>query len=195
MSEKSKRIVIGISGASGMIYAQKLLLAIPSGYEIHLVVTPTAHKIIKSELNLDLDSYLSEHKFNAKIVVHQPDNFFASIASGSFKVRGMIVVPCSMKTLSGVANGYTNSLLERAADANLKERRRVILVVRETPLNQIHLRNMLNADKAGAVILPAMPAFYNKPQTISDLADFIVARILNQLDIEQNIYPGWGEQS
>jgi len=125
------------------------------------------------------------------LVMHQVGNLGATVASGSAKSDGMVVVPCSMKTLSGITHGSSRNLIERAADVTLKERRPLILVPRETPMNLIHLRNMVSASEAGAIMLPAMPAFYQNPKTFEDLADFIAGRILDLLGIEQDLFPRW----
>ena len=181
MNPTSKRIIVAVSGASGMIYALNLLKNIPDTYEIHLIISEVARQIIHTEM--DDEPYRAEVKkllnpsspesAAGKLFLHNEKDFYAPIASGSFITDGMVVIPCSMKTLAGIANGYTNSLIERAADVSLKEKRKLILVVRETPYNRIHLKNMLLADEAGATILPASPGFYNKPQSIDDLANFI----------------------
>jgi len=197
-----KRLVLGISGASGQIYAVQLLRALQQDIEVHTIFSQTAVKIMKQETGWDpaasdfaefLQSSSKESLDRIKIIDHDAADFFAPVSSGSFKTEGMVVAPCSAKTLSGIANGYTNTLIERAADVTLKEKRPLILVLRECPYNQIHIKNMLQASQAGAVILPASPAFYQNPQTIEDLADFVVSRILNILNIPQNIYPGWRE--
>jgi flavin prenyltransferase len=202
MSKDIKRLVIGISGASGMIYPVRLLRALPQNIKVHLVYSEVGKQIMKDEIGWDFAadrlSDFMQRRFGTSvslppITVHNEDDSFACIASGSYRVNGMIVCPCSMKTLSGIAHGYANSLIERAADVNLKEKRPLILVIRETPFNRIHLKNMLKANDAGAIILPANPAFYQRPETIDDLADFIAARILNLLNIEQDLFKGWRE--
>ncbi len=197
-----KRIVVGISGASGMIYAVRLLRAIPGDYQVHLVISPVATKIMKAETGWDSqkqsfgefwENTQSEPFGQSEIITHSPENHFAPVASGSFLVQGMAVIPCSAKTLSGIANGYASNLIERAADVNLKERRPVVLVLRETPYNLIHIENMKKATLAGATILPASPAFYHKPQTIEQLADFVAARVLDHLSVPHNLVTRWGE--
>jgi 4-hydroxy-3-polyprenylbenzoate decarboxylase len=202
MSQKINRLVLGISGASGMIYPIRLLKALPENIEIHLVFSELGKQIMKMEVGWDSDKKnFSEFRNDSKdskflpgnIKLYRDNNHYAPIASGSYKVDGMIVCPCSMKTLSGIANGYADTLIERAADVNLKEKRPVILVIRETPFNRIHMENMLKAHDSGAVILPANPAFYQNPKTIDDLADFIAARIMNLLQLDQNLIKGWRE--
>ncbi len=194
---RSKRLVVGVSGASGMPYALRFLQSIPEEYEIHLIVSSAAKKIFKSETGKDLEKESLPSLFPktqaAKITLFSNDDHFAPVASGSFHTDGMVIIPCSMKTLSGVANGYAQSLIERAADVTLKEKRKLVLVVRETPLNTIHLKNMLQAAEAGAVILPASPGFYAKPQSLEDIIDFIAARTLEALHIPQTLFHGWKE--
>ncbi len=194
---RSKRLVVGVSGASGMPYALRFLQSIPEEYEIHLIVSSAAKKIFKSETGKDLEKESLPSLFPktqaANITLFSNDDHFAPVASGSFHTDGMVIIPCSMKTLSGVANGYAQSLIERAADVTLKEKRKLVLVVRETPLNTIHLKNMLQAAEAGAVILPASPGFYAKPQSLEDIIDFIAARTLEALHIPQTLFHGWKE--
>ena len=201
MTVENKRIVVGISGASGAIYGLRFLMSLPSDYEVYLVISETAKRIMKMETGWDgnteslpqfLVQQFSFRQQLAPIKQFTEKDHFAPIASGSFAVRGMVVIPASMKTVSAIANGYADNLLERAADVNLKERRPLILVVRETPLHKIHLQNMLNISEAGGVIVPAAPAFYQKPQTILDLADFIVGRVFNLLQIPHNLFKPWG---
>ncbi len=201
--KEKKRLVVGISGASGMIYAAHLLAAIPPQWQVHLVVSEEAQKILKAEIGWDFPKetfrefakrFFTESRFVPEIITQPSGDHFAPVASGSFRTDGMVVIPCSMKTLSGIANGYAQTLIERSADVHLKEKRKLILVVRETPYNQIHIRNMLRASEAGAVVLPASPGFYHHPRTIDDLAQFIVARILNVLNIPQNLFRGWKEE-
>lgn len=196
-NNRPKRLIVGISGASGMPYALRFLQSIPVDYEIHLIVSSAAEKIFKSETGKVLDKKSLPALFPktqaANIKLFSNDDHFAPVASGSFHTDGMVIIPCSMKTLSGVANGYAQSLLERAADVTLKERRKLILVVRETPLNTIHLKNMLQAAESGAVILPASPGFYANPESLDDIIDFIAARTLDALHIPQTLFHGWKE--
>ena len=178
-SAQSRRLVVGISGASGIIYGIELLKALRVlGVESHLVVSKSAR------LTLQQESSLSYADLLALADRHYPNtDVGAAIASGSFRTLGMVVAPCSVRSLGEIASGITSSLLSRAADVTLKERRKLILVVRETPLSVIHLENMLRLARAGAVILPANPGFYYRPATVAELVDFIVARILDQLEI------------
>jgi 4-hydroxy-3-polyprenylbenzoate decarboxylase len=191
-----RRIVVGVSGASGSIYASRfieVLTKIQPPVELHLIVTDTAVAIASHE-NVRLPASLTPAgQAGETIYRYAPDNMFAPIASGSFVHTGMVIIPCSMKTLSAIATGNASGLMTRTADVCLKERRPLILVVRETPLSRIHMTNMLAAHDAGAVILPAMPPFYTNPQTILDLVDTIIARVLDTLHIEHDLVVRWGE--
>ncbi|MBU2227220.1 MAG: UbiX family flavin prenyltransferase [Proteobacteria bacterium] len=196
----NKGIIVGITGASGAGYALRLLenlLSLP--LQVHLIVSEMGAKVLAHELKISpgevqglFDRMRSAKGVRAEMVVHDPNDMFAPVASGSFPVRAMAIIPCSMKTLAAVAGGYTSNLLERAADVTLKEKRPLILVIRETPLSRIHLTNMLKAQEAGATIMPASPGFYHHPQTIGDLTTFIAGRVLDHLGIEQPDIPRWG---
>ncbi len=172
------RYIVGISGASGVIYGKRLIELLAETSEVFLLITDTAKEIFKQELDIDADDYFADRKNIHYLDCH---NLNTPIASGSFATDGMVVVPCSMGTLSAIACGGSDNLLERAADVALKERRRLILVPRETPLSEIHLSNMLTLRRMGADILPAMPYFYNRPQSIADLVDSLVKRVLQVL--------------
>ncbi|MBN2330372.1 MAG: UbiX family flavin prenyltransferase [Candidatus Aenigmarchaeota archaeon] len=175
-----KRIIVGISGASCICLGVRMLETLrKAGAETHMVVTETAKRVLKEETGL---SYGEAEKLADKS--YDSHDFFAAIASGSFRTDGMVVVPCSMKTLGGIASGNSSNLLLRAADVMLKERRRLVLVVRETPLNLIHIRNMETAALAGAVILPPMPACYTKPETIDDLVTHVLGKVCDQFGID-----------
>ncbi|MEM2576470.1 MAG: UbiX family flavin prenyltransferase [Candidatus Bathyarchaeia archaeon] len=181
------KLIIGISGASGTIYAVKLLEALKEiNVETYLIISKTAEEIIKFENELSKEDLI---KLASRF--YEINDLKASITSGSYKTDGMIIVPCSMKTLAGVASGYTDNLILRAADVTLKEKRPLILVIRETPLNLIHLENMLKAAKAGAIILPASPAFYHKPKTIPELINYIVEKILNLFNLPYKFKVEW----
>lgn len=199
--DDEKRLVIGISGASGMLYAVRFIMAVPENYHLHIVFSDVAVKVMKMETgwdfrNASFTEYIEKRYgrtiTNAALTFHKSQDHFAAIASGSFQVDGMAVVPCSMKTLAGIANGYADTLTERAADVNLKEKRPVVLLVRETPYNRIHLKNMLAVTEAGGTILPASPAFYHHPFSIEDLVDFVVARAFNILKVPHNLVKPWG---
>jgi 4-hydroxy-3-polyprenylbenzoate decarboxylase len=194
-----KTIITGITGASGSIYALNFIKhAAALKIDLRVVVTEMGASVFKHETGMTVSEAAAKYKIPAGgpegIRIYNNNDMFADIASGSYKTDGMVVIPCSMKTLSGIANGYSSSLLERAADVMLKEKRRLILAVRETPLSLIHLKNMTSAAEAGAVILPAAPGFYHKPETIDDLADFMTGKILDQLGIEHKLKTVWNQK-
>lgn len=184
MNETVRRLVIGISGASGVIYAVRLLKILRElDIETHLVITKAG------ETNIELETELpSIETKKLSTQYYEIDNLSAPIASGSFLTDGMVVIPCSMKTLAGIATGYSDNLLLRAADVSIKERKTLILVVRETPLSAIHLRNMLKLASTGVTIMPASPAFYNEPKKINDLVDYIVGKVLDVLNLKHQLY-------
>jgi len=181
------RLVVAITGASGVIYGVRFLeVCRKLGIETDVVITKDAENL----LNLELGKSVEEVK-RLGTRSYRPDELTAPIASGSHRVDGMVIVPCSMKTLGAVANGIASNLVNRAADVALKQNRPLVLVPRETPLNLIHLENMERLKRAGATILPASPAFYQKPESISDLVDFIVGRILEMFGIKHDLYRRW----
>jgi 4-hydroxy-3-polyprenylbenzoate decarboxylase len=194
----SDDLVIAMTGASGAPYAVRLLRTLcRQGRSIHLSITPSAAKVLQEELGVKvaLDSFDHSVFGNlgaGRVVYHHYQNFSAGIASGSFLTGGMVVVPCSMSTLGAIAGGTTTNLITRAADVHLKERRRLILVPRETPLSLIHLENMVRVTRAGAVVMPAAPGWYHRPRRLDDLIDFLVARVCDQLGITSNLAPRWG---
>jgi 4-hydroxy-3-polyprenylbenzoate decarboxylase len=181
-------LVVGISGATGVIYGVRMLRALAAcNVETHLVVTQSALR------NLAVETEYTEAQVKAMASrVYDVDDVGAAIASGSFKVDGMVVIPCSMKTLSAVANSYNDNLLVRAADVTLKERRRLVLVVRETPLHEGHLRLMVRVARMGGVIMPPVPAFYHMPKTIEDLIDQTVGKALDLFSIDAHLFKRWG---
>jgi 4-hydroxy-3-polyprenylbenzoate decarboxylase len=183
-----KRIVIGMTGASGVQYGVRLIEALEGNEETHLVISKEARELIDFETNTSVSALYKKATFH-----YENDDFMAPIASGSCRFDAMVIVPCTMKTLAGVANGFADTLIGRAADVTLKEGRKLILVPREMPLSLIHLENMVKAKQAGCVVMPASPGFYNKPKTIDDLVDNVVGRILDQLDIDNDIYQRWGQ--
>ena len=196
-----KPIVLGITGASGAVYARRLLQALlASGRETHLTISDSGRQLLEHELGLsiDLDRFrLSDLLPDAadqedRVHYHHFRDFMSPIAGGSFPTQAMVICPCSGGTLSGVATGRSGNLIQRAAEVHLKERRPLILVTRETPLSLIQIENMQRACLAGATLLPASPGFYLEPKSLDDLIDFIVARILDQLDIEHPWAPRWG---
>jgi 4-hydroxy-3-polyprenylbenzoate decarboxylase len=181
------KILISIGGASGIIYGINLLEELAKTQnDIHLIITDGAKKIMEYETN---------HSFNdvKKLAdyYYENDNLFAGPASGSFQIDAMILVPCSMKTLSAIANGYGETLSSRSATCCLKEGKKVILVIRETPLDLAALKNMISVKQNGAVVLPAMPGFYHKPKKIEEVVNFIVGKILDQLEISHSLYIKW----
>ena len=185
------RLVVGISGASGVIYGIRALEVLNKlKVETHLVLTDAARETIRLE---------TDHKTSAverlATQTHRVDDFTSTLSSGSFRTDGMVIIPCSMKTLGGLASGYADNLLLRAAEVTMKEKRPLVLVVRETPLTLIHLENMVRVARAGAVVLPAMPAFYHKPKTIDDLIDHVVGRVLDILGIKADLYQRWESPS
>lgn len=187
------RYIVGVTGASGSVYGIKVIRALlEKGHEVHLVITDNGKKVITYETGLGEKELLEElSAWKENIILHDNRDLFSSIASGSYITEGMVVVPCSMATLGEIAQGVSKTLLGRAADVCLKEKRKLVLVPRETPLNSIHLKNMLTLSQSGAIILPAMPAFYNRPETIEDMVDFIAGRILSSLGVENTLYKEW----
>ncbi len=187
MGGMPKRLIVAITGASGAIYGLRALeLLKTTEVETHLVISATARSVIAEET----DWTVSAAEALAR-AAYAPDDLSAPLASGSFETLGMLVAPCSIKTLSAVANAYAGDLIARAADVCLKEGRRLVLMVRETPLHAGHLRLMLQAAEAGAVIFPPAPAFYGKPRTLDDLVNGTVGRALARLGIENSAYPRW----
>lgn len=176
----TRRLVVGVTGATGAIYAQRLLRALrqAGGMESHLVISPAGLLTIKHELGL------SRHAFHALAdEVHSFRDVGAVLASGSFATAGMVIAPCSVRTLAAVAHGFSDNLITRAADVTLKERRRLVLMLRETPFNLAHLRNMTAVTEMGGVIFPPLPAFYLNPQSILEMVDHTVARVLEMFDV------------
>lgn len=195
---EKRSLLVAMTGASGSIYGVRFLQAILEHYDkVYLTISENAITVLRSELGIDFPAHgidtralLGTHC--EKVEVIAPDDLTAPPASGSVRYDGMVIIPCSMGTAGRIASGISNDLVTRAADVCLKERRRLILVVRETPLNLIHLRNLASLAEAGAVILPAAPAFYNHPKTVEDMVAFVVARTMQQLGITQELVPEWG---
>ncbi|EOY4466685.1 UbiX family flavin prenyltransferase [Enterobacter hormaechei] len=185
-----KRLIVGISGASGAIYGVRLLQVLRdvAGVETHLVMSQAARQTLSLETDLSLRDVQA-----LADVVHDARDIAASISSGSFKTAGMVILPCTIKTLSGIVNSYTDTLVTRAADVVLKERRPLVLCVRETPLHLGHLRLMTQAAELGAVIMPPVPAFYHRPQTLDDVINQTVNRVLDQFDIDlpEDLFTRW----
>ncbi len=193
---------VAVSGASGAPYALRLLQAlIKGGHSVYLLISGDGLSILNDETGLmlkgtetDIQHALEKHleAKEGQITYFDEDNMYAPIASGSIKIDAMVVVPCSMKALASIANGFASNLIERAADVTLKEKRKLIIVPREMPLSAIHLRNMLTLAELGCHIIPAMPAFYHHPKKISDMVDFVVGRVLDSMGIENDLSPRWG---
>lgn len=184
-----KSLIVAMTGATGAIYGIRLLQVLrEKSIEVHLVISPWAEKMI----SLETDDSLEEiRKLAGKC--YPVDDLSAPISSGSFPVDGMVIIPCSMKTLAAIAHGMSADLIGRAADVMLKEKKKLILLPRETPLNLIHLRNMTSAAEAGAIILPPMAAFYFHPKTIADLVDHLVGKVLDLLGVDHQLFPRWGQ--
>jgi 4-hydroxy-3-polyprenylbenzoate decarboxylase len=185
-----KRLIVGITGATGAIYGIRLLEFLSkSDVETHLVISTSAEKTIRMET-----SWTVEQVKALATVTYNMEDVGADISSGSFRTEGMVVIPCSIKSLSAIANSYNENLLIRAADVALKERRKLVLVVRETPLHRGHLSLMLNVADAGGVILPPIPAFYFLPKTLDDIINHTVGRALDVFEIDHNLFNRWGSQ-
>ncbi|MBW4595662.1 MAG: UbiX family flavin prenyltransferase [Brasilonema angustatum HA4187-MV1] len=186
-----QRLIVGISGASGIIYGIRLLEVLRRvSIESHLVVSKSA------EITRDFETDMTAQELRSLAdVTYSISDISAAISSGSFKTMGMVIIPCSIRTLSEISNGITSNLLSRAADVVLKERRRLVLVVRETPLHAGHLKNMLAVTESGAIIAPPVPAFYNCPKTLDDIINHTVGRVLDLFDIEAGCVQRWGEHS
>ena len=203
MAEYSQRITLAITGASGVQYAMRLMeCLVAADVQVLLMISRAAQVVAATETDLSIPGATAAQQtyftqlFNARvdqIKVFSREQWMAPVASGSGAPATMVVCPCSTGTLSAIATGASNNLIERAADVALKERRQLVLVPREAPYSEIHLENMLKLTRMGAVILPASPGFYHKPETINDMVDFVVARILSQIGIEQSFMPRWGE--
>ena len=185
---RTRRIIVAISGASGAVYGARLLQVLRGlpGIETHLVVSDAGWRNLQHELGMERPAAQAlAHQ------VHDVNNVGAAIASGSFQCHAMVVAPCSMRTLAAIAHGLADNLLTRAADVMLKERRRLVLMVRETPLHLAHLRNMVAVTEMGGIVCPPLPAFYQSPQTVEDVVNHSVARVLDLIDVEHQLAPRW----
>jgi len=198
MSGDGPGFVVGMTGASGAPYAVRLLQVLcRSGRTVHLTISPSGADVLRQETGIAVSlGRFTPEVFGdlgpGRLIYHHHGDFSAGIASGSFPTLGMVVAPCSMSTLGAVAHGITTNLITRAADVHLKERRRLILVPRETPLSLIHLENMTGVTRAGAVVLPAMPGWYHRPESLADLVDFVVGRICDGLGVGHDLVRRWG---
>jgi len=183
------KIAIGISGASGIIYAKRLIeyLSSKNKYDLYVVASKNAINISKAELNVDLVDFFD----SLNVKYFENDNFFTPIASGSFLVEKTIIIPCSVKTLAAIANGFSHNLITRICDVAIKEKKTLTICPREMPFSQLHLENMLKLSKIGVNIAPPIPAFYNLPQTIDDLINFVVGKVLDITGIDNDIYKRW----
>ncbi|MEM6391651.1 MAG: UbiX family flavin prenyltransferase [Planctomycetota bacterium] len=199
MTESGQRVVVGITGASGAVYAARLIqLCVASGAAVHLVVSPLGRRLLHDELGmetLDLAALagLPGETVPENLVYHDVRDVGAVVASGSFKHDGMVVVPCSSNTLSAAATGASNNLIHRAAHVCLKERRKLVLVHREAPLSLVDIENMKRVTEAGAIVMPANPGFYMLPERVEDLVDFVVGRTLDLLGVEHDLKVRWAE--
>ncbi|MDR3602108.1 MAG: UbiX family flavin prenyltransferase [Desulfosporosinus sp.] len=181
-----KRMIIGLTGASGSIYALTLINAlVVLGWQVELVMSATGEKVLTYETGIERTT------FSENVHIHENTNLFSSLASGSYRVSGMVVIPCSMNTLGLMATGTGDHLLARAAQVTLKERRPLVVVPREMPYNIIHLENMLRLARAGATIMPASPGFYHHPKEMQDLIDHVAGKVLDQFEIEHTLYQRW----
>ncbi|WP_128102552.1 UbiX family flavin prenyltransferase [Paenibacillus sp. DCT19] len=195
----NKRLVVGITGASGSIYGIRLIeTLLDLNYTVHLVISNAGWRVLREEMDWDITSRdaVLEEKFgghSGSLIYHPVSDIGASIASGSYLADGMIIMPCSMGTLSSIAQGSSDNLMSRAADVMMKEARPLILVPRETPLHAIHLENMLKLSRLGVRMIPAMPAFYYKPQSMEELIMFLVGKVLDNLRIPHQLFKRWGE--
>lgn len=197
-----RRWAVGITGASGAVYGIRLIEALlAAGIQVHLVVSEAGWRVLKEEAGWQtakrqaaLEAKFGDYMANGQLRYHPVADIGATIASGSFRTEGMIIMPCSMGTLSAIAHGSSDNLMTRAADVMLKEGRKLLLVPRESPLHAIHLENMLTLARLGARIIPAMPAFYYRPQTMDDMIDFMVGKVLDNMPLEHDLYTRWGDE-
>jgi len=202
-TKQNPRLVVGVTGASGGLYAVRFLkAALEAGADVELIVSDYGKRLLIEECDLNLkatefgewlDSKYGPIDRTGGLTEHRVNELGSAIASGSQPWDGMVVIPCTMKTLAGIASGTSSNLIERAADVSLKEHRPLVIVPRETPLNVIQIENLLRAARAGATVVPAMPAFYQRPETLEDLADFVAGRVLSLLRIQHSLFPPWTE--
>ena len=191
-----KKIILGLTGASGSVYFVRLVQQLSQQeIELHLIASQSGEKVLQYETGVLLKEQVKLWNQNkARIILEDNSNLFSAAASGSNRFDAMVIIPCSMSTLAKLAHGITETLLARAADVMMKERRRLVLVPRETPLSTVHLKNMAELSQLGVTILPAMPGFYSRPETMDDLIDFVVGKTLDCLEIENDYYKRWKGQ-
>lgn len=186
------RYIVGITGASGSIYGKRIVEELAREHEVFLIVTDNGRKVFEYEIGFGMDQWLEEiGQSGGNITVCDIDNMFAPVASGSFHIDGMVILPCSMGSLSKISHGISDNLLIRTADVMMKEKRRLILVPRETPLSTIHLKNMLALSEMGVMLLPPMPAHYHLPKSIEEMVELTVGRILNHLGVNNDLHQQW----
>jgi len=197
-----KRLIVGITGASGVIYGVRLLEVLTQldAYEIHLTISDSGSRALWEELQIrvDLDNFNLESLLSNssdRVVYHHQSDIAASIASGSFRTEGMIIAPCSMGTVGSIATGISRNLIHRAADVCIKERRKLVILPRETPLSSIHLENMLKLSQLGVVVLPAMPGYYHFPKTVDDMINFVITKLLDQFEIDTGLIQRWKDDA
>ncbi len=195
-----KRLIVGITGASAVVYGVRLLevLTQQRDFEVHLTISKSGARALWEELQIevDIDNFKLESLIGIdteQVIYHHESDIGAAIASGSFRTEGMIVVPCSMGTVASIASGISRNLIQRSADVCIKERRKLVIVPRETPLSSIHLENMLKLSRIGVCVLPAMPGFYHYPKTVDDQINFVVTKILDQFDVDSGLTQRWKE--
>jgi len=200
-SGSAREVVVAVTGASGAPYAKRVVEGLAAaGCRVHVTLSPTGADIYRQETGrrFDPERPRAEELFDGvppgSVVFHPVSQVGASIASGSFRTIGMAIVPCSAGTLARVAGGYSVNLIDRAADVHLKEKRRLVVVLRETPLNDIQIENIARLSRAGACVLPACPGFYHRPERVEDLVDFVAARVLDQLGVDNDLSRRWGER-
>lgn len=197
-TSESKRWIVGMTGASGGIYGVTLCRCLlDTGYTVHLIITDAGWRVLHDEMGWSMakrGETVNEHFGGSagSLIYHPIQDIGASIASGSFIVEGMVIIPCSMGSMAAIAHGLSNNLLQRASDVMLKEGRKLVIVPRETPLSPIHLENMLKLSRVGVTVVPAMPAFYHHPATIEDMVHFMVGKTLDAMGINNQIYDRWG---
>ncbi len=190
-----KKLIVAVTGASGSAYFLRLMeLLTLQELELHVIASEQGRKVLQYETGVDLEEQAELwNRGKAKIIMEDNSNLFSAVASGSYRCDAMVIIPCSMSTMAEIANGVTKTLLTRAADVMIKERRKLVLVPRETPLSTIHLKNMYELSKLGVTILPAMPGFYGHPGTVEDIVNFIAGKTLDCLGIENDSYKRWGD--